>query len=206
MAHMSEPTARVLIRQPGREELGDVAGLLGMAMADNPNHVAAYRGDQSVRSSKHALLMRAVLGRRPGEVHLGAFHGRAVVGFVAATPSPGCQPSPVEMARMLPSLVPLGPVSLARVLAWQREWGRHHPAAAHLHIGPLAVHPAWRGRGVGRRLLNKVITSHDPTASDLPAYLETDREVNVDFYRAAGFTLTSEGAVLGQPNWFMERR
>lgn len=203
---MEEIVPGVRIRAPRREEAGSAAELLGLAMADNPNHVAAYRGDKSVRASRHAVLMRAVLGRRRGEVQFGAFHGDDIVGFVAATPTPGCRPSPGEVARLLPSLTRLGPASLARVLAWQRAWDRHHPTSPHLHVGPLAVHPGWRGQGLGRELLHQVVLSPGRDESALPAYLETDREENVGFYRAAGFAVLSEGAVLGRPNWFMGRR
>lgn len=202
---MNEPTEELLIRQPEPDELDAVAELLGVAMAENPNHVAVYRGDASVRASRHALLMRSVLGRRPGEMHLGAFCGREVVGFVAAVPSPGCQMQWAEKARMLPSLMRLGPASLVRMLLWQHMWQRHHPTVAHLHIGPLAVHHDWRGRGLGRELLDAVLASHGSDVGRRRAYLETDREVNVGFYRADGFTVVSEGDVLGQANWFMER-
>ena len=203
--HPEQTASNVRIRAARREELAAAAELLGVAMADNPNHVAAYGGEASLRAERHAVLMRAVLGRRRGEVRLGAFHGDDVVGFVAVTPTPGCRPSPREVACLLPSLARLGPAVLARVLAWQRAWAGHHPTSPHLHVGPLAVHPDWRGRGLGRQLLDRVVRGQGGDETALPAYLESDRKENVGFYRAAGFAVRSEGTVLGRPNWFMDR-
>ncbi|WP_181311176.1 GNAT family N-acetyltransferase [Nocardioides campestrisoli] len=195
----------VRIRPPDPAELGATAALLGLAMADNPLHVAAYGDDETTRARRHTHLMRGVVGRRRGEIVLAAFHDFDVVGAVAVTPTPGCRPRPLEVLRLVPGLARTGPGSLARVLVWQRAWSAHHPGPPHLHVGPLAVHPAWRGRGLGGELLLRALAEGSRRHPGLPAYLETDREANVGFYRRLGFVLVDDGPVLGLPNWFMER-
>jgi hypothetical protein len=37
------------------------------------------------------------------------------------------------------------------------------------------------------------------------AYLETDRDINVTFYRRFGFDVVAAQDILGVPNWFMIR-
>ena len=37
------------------------------------------------------------------------------------------------------------------------------------------------------------------------AYLDTDKEENIEFYQKYGFRLDSESQVLGIPNWYMTR-
>lgn len=199
------PLDGLQIRRPLPLEMVNVAAFLGAAMADNPNHIAVYGADRLMRSRRHAVLMRAFLGRRAAGPMLAAFDRGVPVGFIAATASPACQPDAAESVRMAGALVRLGPASGARVLVWQRAWGQHHPAVPHLHVGPLAVREDWRGRGLGRRLLKTSLVACAEAGFPSRAYLETDREQNVGFYSSAGFVVRSEGGVLGQPNWFMER-
>ena len=37
------------------------------------------------------------------------------------------------------------------------------------------------------------------------AYLETDKDVNVEFYKKFGFKIISEAMILGVKNWYMLR-
>ncbi len=48
--------------------------------------------------------------------------------------------------------------------------------------------------------------SQSASADATAAWLETDKEINVSFYRKHGFEVAAEGVVNGVPNWFMERR
>jgi GNAT superfamily N-acetyltransferase len=77
------------------------------------------------------------------------------------------------------------------------------PKEAHWHLGPVGVEPHLQGWGIGSQLLGawcEVLDAHR-----VAGYLETDKEVNVGFYRKFGFETIVEAKVLGTPNWLMWR-
>ena len=77
------------------------------------------------------------------------------------------------------------------------------PEEPHWHVGPVAVDPAWQGKGVGSKLMQAFVEKLD--ASGDYAYLETDKPENVTFYRRFGFEIRSEPEFLGVKNWLMDR-
>lgn len=80
-----------------------------------------------------------------------------------------------------------------------------HPAGDDLSVAirPLTVLPAYRRRGIGRRLMLHCCRCMD--ALEATAWLETDLEINAGFYRTLGFVLVRHKSVLGVPTWFMSR-
>jgi predicted N-acetyltransferase YhbS len=70
-------------------------------------------------------------------------------------------------------------------------------------VGPVGVERDRQGQGIGGALLSAACARLD--AAGAAAYLETDKAVNVAFYRRFGFETTGEAEVLGLPNWFMTR-
>ena len=82
-------------------------------------------------------------------------------------------------------------------------WGKHDPKTPHLHIGPLGVHPDYKGKGIGSKLLKHVIEIADK--SKTPCYLETDAEINLPLYKRHGFKITKEVQILNYPTWLMWR-
>jgi len=61
-----------------------------------------------------------------------------------------------------------------------------------------------QGQGIGSLLIREFSRIVD--AENLSAWLETDKDVNVSFYRKHGFEVVAEDAVNGVQNWFMERK
>jgi GNAT superfamily N-acetyltransferase len=68
-------------------------------------------------------------------------------------------------------------------------------AARHLYLLFLGTDPPHQGHGIGRALLQSVLSRAD--AERLPCYLETAEDRNVPFYRAHGFEVTAEDEVPG---------
>jgi len=71
-------------------------------------------------------------------------------------------------------------------------WLRRHSvnAAGHYYLLALAVAPAARGRGLGRRLLHASLAAMQ--AQGAPCYLATQRPAELAFFQRLGFRLTGQ--------------
>jgi GNAT superfamily N-acetyltransferase len=61
-----------------------------------------------------------------------------------------------------------------------------------------------QGQGIGSLLLREFCRIVD--SEEMTGWLETDKEVNISFYRKHGFEVVGEDIVNGVRNWFMERK
>ncbi len=83
------------------------------------------------------------------------------------------------------SLLPLGATGLRRAARMDALAASHHPREPHWYLNTIAVRPELQRRGHGSALMAPVLERID--AEGLPAYLETQRESNVPYYRRFGF-------------------
>ena len=90
-----------------------------------------------------------------------------------------------------------------RISSWLATWSKNDPKEPHCHLGPIGIHPAAQGRGIGQRLM--ALCCEDLDRTMISGYLETDRSENVAFYQRFGFEVTVEIPVLGVPNFLMRR-
>ena len=91
-----------------------------------------------------------------------------------------------------------------------QRWGevfdalaRVHPVEPHWYLATLGVEPGFQGGGRGSALLECWLEA--VAADALPAWLETDREANLGFYRRVGFEVALEVSVLDTRVWCMRR-
>ena len=178
--------------------------MLARAFRDNPLNVAVIGPDpqRRLRANLHgarALLPTAVAHGRV----LAASQGGEPRGVLIAT-GPFAWPLPPP-----PALVNLRRV-LGQGLRVARRWARVfdalaevHPREPHAYLATLGVEPSAQAGGLGTALLAHWLEGVD--AEGLPAWLETDREENVGFYRRLGFGLAGELRVLGARVFLMAR-
>jgi GNAT superfamily N-acetyltransferase len=85
------------------------------------------------------------------------------------------------------------------------ELSEVHPSEPHWYLEVLGTHPDWQRRGIASAVLAPVLSICD--ADGLPAYLETQRESNVPFYRRHGFDVigTKQLSNGGPKMWLMWR-
>lgn len=193
------------IRMLVTDELGDATALLAEAMGDNPLHVKAFGTDPRRRYRR----LRRLLGQLVTHVHangslLGACADGEVIGVLGMLKPGRCRPTPWEVLRMGGAIV-VGnpPIGALRVLRWLSAWARNDPIEPHVHVGPLAVAPAWRRQGVGRALMMQCCRHLDAHAK--VGWLETDLAINVTFYETLGYVVIRRELVLGVETWFMRR-
>jgi predicted N-acetyltransferase YhbS len=109
-----------------------------------------------------------------------------------------------ETARLLRATL-LGVVPrLPRVLKGLSEVEARHPEQRHMYLAVLGVDPERQGEGVGSRLIRPGLDLCD--REGLPAYLETGKERNLDFYGRHGFAIREELRLpKGPPIWLLWR-
>ena len=104
----------------------------------------------------------------------------------------------------LGSLLPEGADSLRRGARWEELLVQHHPREPHWYLQTLAVSPSQQRRGAGTALIEPGLDRAD--AERMPAFLETQRESNIPYYRRFGFELTEEISLPDSPPvWLMWR-
>ena len=86
---------------------------------------------------------------------------------------------------------------------WDKEWAIYDPLEQHWHLGPIGVLPSHRGIGIGSRLMQRFCKEVDTCSAK--AYLETDLDENVRFYKKFGFEIISKSKIFYVENRYMER-
>jgi ribosomal protein S18 acetylase RimI-like enzyme len=185
-------------------ERGAAERVLARAFRDSPLNVAVIGPDpeRRLRANLHGARALLPVALAHGLVLAARAQGAPRGVLVATRPFGWPLPPPGFAA------------SLRRVLGQgvrtARRWGqvfealaRVHPFEPHWYLATLGVDPESWGRGIGTALLARWLADVDADA--VPAWLETDREGNVGFYRRAGFELALRTEVLATPVWCMRR-
>ena len=116
--------------------------------------------------------------------------------------SPGL--SAGEQLREALAMLGAGPGAWMRGSRSDATLKRHHPTEPHYYLSTLSIDPAHQRRGYGSALLEPMLARIDAEA--MPAFLETQRESNIPFYRRFGFERTERIQIPGGPPlWLMWR-
>ncbi len=193
----------IRVISPGKLDVA--ARLLAHAMLNNPLHIEVFGSDSEQRERRLLRFFGLVLPyvQANGEI-LGAYIQGELTGVLGMIRPGRCRPTWADKLWIGPLIAASNPPAVAiRIVQWLTAWSRNDSAVPHWHIGPLAVLPAYRRRGIARRLMTHCCQCMD--ALGAVACLETDLEVNVGFYQRLGFAVLKEENVLGVPNWFMCR-
>jgi len=125
-----------------------------------------------------------------------------MVGVVLVTRPRMTVPSNIDVLFGLWGLLHIGPrigwrgAKAARIIA---EEAPHQPFT---YLRTLGVEPELHGRGVGSRLVERVLHA---APAGVPVYLETAKERNLGFYARHGFNCMGEFRCLDVPVWRLLR-
>lgn len=200
---MVETRPSINVRGLEPDELHAALEIVARSMCDNPLHVRALGNDpdrrlRDVRRLQGALL-ESVLAR--GSV-LCAEYSDSLAGVAGLAKR---KLTPVEAIKLLPTIFGgFSAVVMARLAVWFTGWVRRLPSGQFLHLGPVAVDVSFQGNGIGSAMLRVLCSMADEHGA--PVYLETDKPINVRFYRRYGFETLGEARIIGVPNWFMMRQ
>ena len=183
--------------------INEVIDVLSEAYATNPIFVKIFGGStiQRLRMTHHffRISMSCLCGDK-----MVAVDGKRIVGVIHWSESPACYPSLLKIARLARSLLLSLQFSAFGIARWIYAWSRADPRGRHCHLGPIAVLPEYQGKGIGNVLMHRYCKHLERNHEN--GYLETDKSVNVEFYKRYGFEVTKEQKVLGVSTWLMQRR
>jgi len=109
-----------------------------------------------------------------------------------------------QVAEAVAALPGIGLGGARRGARMEQLLDEHKPGKPHWYLEVLSIDPAHQRQGHGTTLLEPVLTRCD--AEGMPAFLETNRESNLPYYRRFGFELTERISLSDSPPlWLMWR-
>ena len=181
----------VTVRGATADDSSELGVVLGRAFADDPVFQWTYpQSDRARRLAKMFVPM----------VRLSLRHGATVLtddglrGAAIWHRSERRNLGPVANIVIGIAMITRG-ARMRRGLTVLRALERRHPKEPHRYLEVLGTDPAHQGHGVGSALIRHVLD--DPANAGDAAYLETETEANVSFYRRHGFEVVEEFDVPG---------
>jgi len=178
------------------------AKALSNALLSNPIHIAVLQGQGKTQRQHLEAMFSSMLKQRPGEVSV-AKHEGSIVGVLRSYKCHGGHLSHEQASQEREAdEAELGDIE-ARIEHWINAWDERHPLEPHRHLGPVGVLPQFQRLGIGSRMMESFCAQVD--ANHEPAFLETDKLMNVRFYEKFRFRSIDESLVFGVRNFFMWR-
>ena len=179
-----------------KSDISESSKVLSEAMLNVPLHIAIFQGHGEKERKMIENIFFELLRDFPGITFLARIN-RQIVGVMRMK---SCNGSKVNK-----ECAQTGDVANLewRKSYWQNEWARHDPLEQHWHLGPVGVLPIHQGKGIGTKLLSRFCQEVDACFS--PAYLETDTDKNVQFYKSFGFEVVKEAEIFDIKNRYMWR-
>lgn len=196
-------TKRYDIQPLGKSDLFAAAEVCAEAMRDNPIHIEVFGAAAILRQRRLRRFFPGMLGylHRKGSLY-GVYAEENLIAVLGMLPPGHCQPSILDILRLLPTLLACNsPIGTVRLAIWLSTWAKIDPTTPHWHLGPLSVAPAWQGQGIGTQLIE--FACSQGCGDNL--YLETDKPSNVELYSKFGFSTLATPITLNTRSWVMMR-
>ncbi len=185
-----------LISLMEHNDIRESAKVLSLAMLNNPLHIAIFQGNGENERLEIERMFFELLNKLPGIVFL-AKESKKIIGVMRIKSCVGQKTE--DESKELQDEKDIN----FRKSVWQREWSDKDPKEQHWHLGPIGVLPCCRGLGIGSKLMERFCKEVDNCSAK--AYLETDLDENVRFYKKFGFEVISKSDIFQVENRYMQR-
>jgi ribosomal protein S18 acetylase RimI-like enzyme len=188
---MVKPENNTVIELP-ESKMNDAADLLARAFYDDPLMLYLFPDDSERRDmGKRFFLPNLKHATQQGKLYTtGSFRGVAVWHFLGINPviEKGTADDPRVQLPVL-----MGADAFQRLMYVVQCTGEIHKKlmpGKHCYLLFLGVDTGWQSKGIGAALIKPVLEMADEKG--LPCYLETNKAINVEFYRKQGFEVGEE--------------
>ncbi len=179
-----------------KNDITESARVLSIAMLNAKLHIAVLLGNSETERREIEKMFCELFTKLPGTIFL-AKEKQEIIGVMRMKSCQGYEP--VETPKD-----PKDENDIEwRKSVWHTQWARHEPRHQHWHLGPVGVLPPYQGKGIGSMLLERFCSEVDACKAD--AYLETDEDKNVRFYKKFGFKVIAESDIFDVKNRYMLR-
>lgn len=177
-------------------DIQESAKVLSLAMLNNPLHLAVFQSNGENERLEIEKMFFELLTKLPGIVFVAKEHQK-IVGVMRMKSCVGREV--LDQSNKFKDEKD----TRGRKWIWHKEWATYDPVEQHWHLGPIGVLPSHQGMGIGSRLMQRFCKEVD--ACSAKAYLETDLDENVRFYKKFGFEIISKSIIFNVENRYMER-
>jgi GNAT superfamily N-acetyltransferase len=199
---MTARAGALRIRSLGRESHAAATAVLSDAFAGYPVMRYVLGREHRDRSRLTTLVGFFVTARLVrGDLVLGADDGRELCGVALVTlPDTAASDELGEIRQRV--WATLGTEARERYEAFSRACEPFAVEPPHLHLNMLGVPPSQRGRGIGRRLLERVHAASAERADSAGVSLTTEDPSNLPFYERFGYHVVGRARVApGLESW-----
>ena len=177
-------------------DLRESAKVLSIAMLNNPLHIAVLKGSDEKQRMEIERMFIELFSNLPGITFLVKERDK-IVGVMRMK---SCVGRKIE--DKVKEQVDENDINYRKNF-WLREWSIRDPVEQHWHLGPIGVLPSHRRLGLGSKLMARFCKEVDKCFAR--AYLETDLDENVLFYKKFGFEVISKSSIFNVENKYMVR-
>ena len=179
-----------------KNDIQESARILSIAMLNNPLHIAVFQGKGEKERLEIEKMFNDLLLQLPGIVFL-AKEKNNIIGVMRMKSCRGSKAK--DDPKRSEDKNDIG----RRKAVWHAEWASRDPLEQHWHLGPIGVLPSHQGSGIGSLLMERFCREVD--ACSAKAYLETEGDKNMRFYKKFGFDIISKSIIFNVENLYMER-
>jgi ribosomal protein S18 acetylase RimI-like enzyme len=180
------------------DDIDETVKVLSTAMLHNPLHIAVYKGSGEFERSEIEKTFRELFNKLPGIIFL-AKSNNTIAGVMRMKSAVRKMENNFE----IPEPVDEENINW-RESFWINEWAKREPIDQHWHLGPIGVLPSYRRMGIGSQLMKRFCNEVDNCLAK--AYLETDLDENVRFYKKFGFEIISKSTIFEVESKYMVRQ
>ena len=179
-----------------QSDIQESAKVLSIAMLNAKLHIAVFQGNGKKERLEIENMFCGLFTQLPGIIFLakenqkiiGVMRMKSCKGYkIIDNPKDANNENDIEWRKSV----------------WHTEWARQEPSGQHWHLGPIGVLPSHQGSGIGSMLMERFCGEVDACMAE--AYLETDVDKNVRFYKKFGFKVVCESKIFDVKNRYMLR-